>query len=123
MTKVVFYKSSDCFWGFEESGHSGLARRGKDILCASISAMSMLVINAVQEVYKSKIDYEIYEDKERKIRVIARGALPEHESDEKKRYAISGLFEAYYRQLMLLTDEFPKNLEVSLVEMSADGTN
>jgi uncharacterized protein YsxB (DUF464 family) len=119
MTKVVFYKSSNTFWGFEEVAHSGLAEEGKDILCASISAMTMLVINAIEEVYKSKIQYEVDEEST-VIRVKARGALPKHETDEKKRYAISGLLEAYYRQLGLLQEEFPKNLRVSVVERDVD---
>ena len=32
MTKVVFFKSGDNYWGFEEQGHSGFASSGEDIL-------------------------------------------------------------------------------------------
>ena len=36
MTKVVFYKSNDIYWGFEEQGHSGFASSGDDILCSVV---------------------------------------------------------------------------------------
>ncbi len=115
MTKVVFYETSDIFWGYEEAGHAELDDSDVDVLCASISAMTMLVVNAVEETYKSKINYEVDEENAL-VRVEALGALPGHELDEKKRYAISGLFKAYYRQLKLLEEEFPKNLRVLVIK-------
>ena len=51
MTKVVFFKSGDNYWGFEEQGHSGFASSGEDILCSAISAMTMLVINGGYETH------------------------------------------------------------------------
>jgi uncharacterized protein YsxB (DUF464 family) len=59
MTKVVFYKSGDSFWGFDVSGHTGFADSGEDILCSAISSMTMLVINAIEIAYASDVDYEI----------------------------------------------------------------
>ena len=75
MTKVVFFKSNGVFWGFEEQGHSGFASSGEDILCSAISAMTMLVINAIEVAYTSDADYEIDEETAN-VRLIARGALP-----------------------------------------------
>ena len=37
MTKVVFFKSKDVFWGFEEQGHAGFAEQGEDIVCSALS--------------------------------------------------------------------------------------
>ena len=48
MTKVVFFRSGGSFYGFEEQGHSGFADAGEDILCAALSAMTMLIINTVE---------------------------------------------------------------------------
>ena len=62
MTKVVFFKSNDSFWGFEEQGHTGFDASGNDILCSAISAMTMLVINAIEVAYASDVDYEIDEE-------------------------------------------------------------
>ena len=115
MTKVVFYKSNDIYWGFEEQGHSGFASSGDDILCSAISAMTMLVINAIEISYDSEVDYTIDEETTN-ISVKARGALPSYEKDEKKSYAISGLIKAYFYQLNDLGEEYYDYLEVDVVE-------
>ena len=120
MTKVVFFKSNGVFWGFEEQGHSGFASSGDDILCSAISAMTMLVINAIEVAYTSEADYEIDEETTN-VRLIARGALPDYENDEKKRYAISGLIMAYYYQLNDLVEEYYDYLEVDVIEKEYKG--
>ena len=115
MTKVVFFKSGDSFWGFEEQGHTGFAESGEDILCSALSSMTMLVINAIEVAYASSVDYEI-DDETTHVRVSARGALSDYEKDERKRYAISGLIMAYYYQLNDLVEEFYEHLEVEVIE-------
>ena len=120
MTKVVFYKSNDIYWGFEEQGHSGFASSGNDILCSAISAMTMLVINAIEISYESEVDY-IIDEETTNISVKARSALPSYESDEKKRYAISGLIKAYFYQLNDLVEEYYDYLEVDVIEKEYDG--
>ena len=115
MTKVVFFKSGDSFWGFEEQGHTGFAESGEDILCSALSSMTMLVINAIEVAYASSVDYEI-DDETTYVRVSARGALSDYEKDERKRYAISGLIMAYYYQLNDLVEEFYEHLEVEVIE-------
>ena len=120
MIKVVFFKSNGNFWGFEEQGHSGLAESGSDILCSAISAMTMLVINAIEVAYASDVDYDIDEETTN-IRVACSSALPDCESDEKKRYAVSGLIMAYYYQLNDLVLESYDYLEVEVIEKEYEG--
>ncbi|MBQ8546565.1 MAG: ribosomal-processing cysteine protease Prp [Clostridia bacterium] len=120
MTKVVFFKSNGAFWGFEEQGHSGFASSGDDVLCSAISAMTMLVINAIEVAYSSEADYDIDEETAM-VRLIARGALPNYEKDEKKRYAISGLIMAYYYQLNDLVEEYYDYLEVEVIDKEYEG--
>ena len=48
MTKIVFYKQNGAFYGFRETGHTGFASAGHDVLCAALSAMTMLVINTLE---------------------------------------------------------------------------
>ena len=120
MTKVVFFRSNDSFWGFEEQGHTGFDASGNDILCSAISAMTMLVINAIEVSYEAEADYEIDEETTN-VRVSSCSALPEYESDERKRYAISGLIKAYYYQLMDLVEEYYDYLDVEVVEKKFDG--
>ena len=120
MTKVVFFKSNGTFWGFEEQGHTGFAESGEDILCSALSAMTMLVINAIEISYDSEVDY-IIDEETTNISVKARSALPSYESDEKKRYAISGLIKAYFYQLNDLVEEYYDYLEVDVIEKEYDG--
>ena len=115
MTKVVFYRSNGIFWGFEEMGHTGYGDAGEDILCSALSAMTMLIVNTVEIAYASNIDYDINEGAT-KIKVSSKAALPEFEDDERKRYAVSGLFMAYYYQLNDLTLEYGDFLEVEVID-------
>ena len=116
MTKVVFYRSGGVFYGFEECGHSGFGESGNDILCAALSAMSMLIINTVEVAYASDIDYDIDEGATR-IVVRSKSALPEYEEDERKRYPISGLFMSYFYQLNDLVEEYYDFLEVEVKDI------
>ena len=72
----------------------------------------MLIINAVEVVYASDVEYTIDEDTT-DIKVVAKGALPEFEEDERKRFAISGLIEAYFLQLNDMLEEYYDYLDVS----------
>ena len=117
MTKIVFRKSDGIFYGFEEHGHTGYGESGDDILCAALSAMTMLIINAIEMSYASDVEYVIDEETT-DIRLIAKSALPKYEKDEKKQFAVSGLIQAYFYQLMDLTEEYYENLEVEVIDKS-----
>ena len=91
MTKIVFFRSGGTFYGFEEQGHTGFAEEGNDVLCAALSAMTMLIINTIEVAYASNVEYTIDEGATN-IRVLSKAALVEFEEDELKRYAVSGLF-------------------------------
>src|SRR6056297_2177651 len=49
MIKAVFYKNKNSFNGFEISGHSGYAKRGEDIVCASVSVVSLHTARILNE--------------------------------------------------------------------------
>ena len=115
MTTITFYKTDGCFYGFEEQGHTGYGESGDDILCAALSSMTMLLINAIEVSYASDVEYTIDEESG-DIRVIAKSALPKFEKDEKKQYAVSGLIQAYFFQLMDLVEDYYKFLDVREVE-------
>ena len=115
MTKVVFLRRGGVYYGFREQGHTGYGESGDDVLCAALSAMTMLIINAAEVAYASDVEYTIDEETTN-ISVICRSALPEFEEDEKKRYAVSGLFLAYYYQLNDLIEEYYDFLEVDVVD-------
>ena len=115
MTTITFYKTNGVYYGFEEQGHTGFAESGDDILCSALSAMTMLIINTIEVSYASTVDYTI-DEKTTDIRLIAKSALPKYEKDEKKQFAISGLIQAYFFQLMDLTEEYYDYLDVKEVE-------
>ncbi|MBP3436790.1 MAG: ribosomal-processing cysteine protease Prp [Clostridia bacterium] len=115
MTRITFFRSDGVLYGFKETGHTGLSEEGSDILCSAISAMTMLIINAIIVTYESDADYTIDEETT-DITVIVKGALGAYEKDEKKQYAISGLITAYYNQLTELTEEYHEYLSVTVVD-------
>ena len=115
MTKVTFYTRKGVDYGFRETGHSEFADEGFDIVCSALSAMTMLIINTVEISYTSRVDYTIDEETT-DINVKIMSALPEYEKDEKKRFAISGLLQGYFFQLMDLTEEYYDFLSVEEVE-------
>ena len=120
MTTITFFRSEGIFYGFEESGHVGYADLGEDPFCAMLSSITMYIIDAVEEVYHGTVKYEINED-DTVITVRSPSALPQFESDERVRFAVSGLFLTFYMMLedMLLngdmyefTDESGFNVKV-----------
>ena len=115
MTTITFYKTGGIYYGFEEQGHTGYGESGDDILCAALSSMTMLIINAIEVSYASDVDYTI-DEKTTDIRLICKSALPKYESDERKQYALSGLIQAYFLQLMDLVEEYYEFLDVKEVE-------
>ena len=115
MTTITFYKSNGFYYGFEEQGHTGYGESGEDILCSALSAMTMLIINAIEVTYDCNVDYTIDEETT-DIRLIAKSALPKYEKDEKKQFAVSGLIQAYFYQLMDLVEEYYDYLDVKEIE-------
>ena len=119
MTKLVFFRSGGVFYGFEEQGHTGYGEEGDDVLCAALSAMTMLIINTIEVAYASSVDFTI-DEKTTNIRVKSKAALPEFEEDEMKRYAVSGIFLAYYKQIEDMLEEYYDYLDVSVEDKDYD---
>lgn len=115
MTTVCFYKTNGIYYGFEEQGHTGYADSGEDVLCSALSSMTMLIINAIEVTYDSVVDYTI-DEKTTDIRLIVKSALPKYEADSRKQFAISGLIQAYFYQLMDLVEDYYEYLDVKEIE-------
>lgn len=50
MIDAVFYKDArDKYIGFSISGHAGYAKRGKDIVCAAVSALAVNTVNSIDK--------------------------------------------------------------------------
>ena len=49
MIKATFYLNQENkYIGFDIEGHAGYAKHGKDIVCASVSTLSITTVNAVE---------------------------------------------------------------------------
>ena len=115
MTRIVFRRRDGIFYGFEEIGHTGYGDAGEDVLCAALSAMTMLIVNAIEVSYDSNIDYSI-DEQTAEITVLAKAALPECEEDEKKQYAVAGLLNGFYIQLTDMLEDYYDYIEVEVIE-------
>ena len=115
MTKVVFYKKHGIYYGFHEIGHAGYAEFGEDIVCSALSAMTMLIVNTVEVVWGADVDYA-YDEESGDITVTVKEALPEYASSDKKQYAISGLIEGYFYQLMDMIEDYGDFIDVEAEE-------
>ena len=116
MVKIAFFKRDGVYYGFRETGHADFDEAGKDIVCAAVSAMTMLVINAIEVSYASDVEYTVNEGATH-IMVRSKAALPEFEEDELKRYAVSGLFMSYFYQLNDLREEYYDFLDVEVKDI------
>ena len=115
MTKITFYKWDNTFYGFKETGHTGWDEAGKDVLCAALGAGGGGGGGTIEVSYASDVKYTI-DEATTDISLVAHGALKDFEEDERKRYAISGLIEAYYYQLNDMLEDYYDYLDVEVVE-------
>lgn len=56
MITAKIKKQSNKYVSFECSGHSGFARRGKDIVCAAVSMLTINTANSISELSDTDID-------------------------------------------------------------------
>lgn len=110
MTTVTFLKSGETFWGFQSCGHTGYAEAGSDILCAAISSMSTLVVNAIESAFEAPLVYRA--DEEKPCLTVSVPALVRGGLTESVRFAVSRLIEAYRRQLIELAGDYPDYVRV-----------
>ena len=111
MTKVVFYKQDGVFYGFHEVGHAGYGEFGSDIICSALSAMTMLIINTIEVSWGVDVNFEIDEETT-DITVTVNEALPKYASSDEKQFAVSGLIQGYFYQLMDMIEDYGDYIDV-----------
>ena len=111
MTKVVFYKQDGVFYGFHEVGHAGYGEFGSDIICSALSAMTMLIINTIEVSWGVDVKFEIDEETT-DITVTVKEALPKFASSDEKQFAVSGLIQGYFYQLMDMIEDYGDYIDV-----------
>ena len=115
MVNITFYKRNGVYYKFVEEGHALFDEAGNDIVCAAISSMTMLVANSIEVSFSSNVDYQIDGDNNR-ITVTATDALPEYCEDEKRQFAVSGIMQAYYLELMSMLDDYYEYIDVNEID-------
>lgn len=105
MISVVFYEDKGkLLKGFLASGHAGFLEYGKDIVCAAVSCAIQMCCNGITEILKQRV---IIDCSEGKISLNV-------ESNEK---SIQNFLGALKLQLSLIEEEYPKNVELKIVEV------
>ncbi|MCR4616239.1 MAG: ribosomal-processing cysteine protease Prp [Clostridiales bacterium] len=99
MIKVRFYLSDGRYKGFEITGHSGSAEKGRDIVCAAVSSAAYMTANTVSEIYKAPAEISD-DDGHMKL-------LLQEDSDE-----LQNLLKGFELHIRELSGQFPKNIKV-----------
>ena len=55
----VFFDREERISGFQVTGHSGTAARGKDIICAGVSSLAQTALLGVGEYLHREVDYSV----------------------------------------------------------------
>ena len=50
MVKAIVTKHDNMYVSFKCEGHAGFARKGKDIVCAAISALTTTTLNSIEQL-------------------------------------------------------------------------
>lgn len=100
MITVKFFTESNVIKGFMVKGHSGLAERGADILCAAVSSACYMTVNTLTEVLKTDVRAEINEDGY--MKAVVQDATKEAEN----------LLRGFQIHISSLAKDYPKNLKV-----------
>jgi len=108
MTDIKFFKNNGNFIGFESSGHTGYAKSGKDIVCASISSLTQAVVMGLQDVCYIGIRMTLDDGY---IKVI----IPQ-DLDDKKIRESQILLETLYLSIKDLQSGYSKYISMEVIE-------
>ncbi|MBE6677495.1 MAG: ribosomal-processing cysteine protease Prp [Ruminococcaceae bacterium] len=101
MVTASFYGRGAAYTGFKVQGHAGFAPAGQDIVCAAVSAMTMLTVNLIEDAFGIKSDLRVDDGKG----VIAL-------SLEEENPTASKIIGAFKQELVALSVEYPQNILV-----------
>lgn len=101
MVIASFFGKAAEYTGFEIKGHAGYDVAGQDIVCAAISAMTMLAINTVETGFGVPSSLDVDEDS---------GTI--RFSVKEKRAAALTVLSSFRNELLALSAEYPQNILV-----------
>lgn len=91
MISVTLYKDEGNLKGFKVSGHVGYAERGKDIVCAAVSALVINTVNSLEKFTDDETEVSVNE-KDGTIELMFKDE-PGHDAELLTKAMISGLRE------------------------------
>jgi uncharacterized protein YsxB (DUF464 family) len=109
MISLVVFRCGKTIRGFRLSGHSGYAKSGRDIVCAAVSSAAGLAECAVSDVLQLDADIRI----EEKDALLSLMVSP----NDAERPECRTLFEAFYRHMNSLTQDYPQFIDISEVQI------
>ena len=59
---TVYRNSQKEYRGFRSKGHSGFAKAGEDIVCASVSVLVINTVNSIEQFTKERITLDVKEE-------------------------------------------------------------
>ena len=59
---TVYQNDQKEYRGFRSEGHSGFAKAGEDIVCASVSALVINTVNSIEQFTKERITLDVKEE-------------------------------------------------------------
>ena len=104
MTKCEFFTQDDRITGFSVSGHSGYEERGKDIVCAYVTAVVTMAEATINDVCGAKAKVRVKEDDAR-ITLTLPASCDEEES-------VQAVLAGMMLTLCGLRDDYPDYIEV-----------
>ncbi len=104
MTRCEFLFHKGRYVGFRFYGHVGIDKKGKDVVCAAVSAITQATIIGLEEVLGEKIEYNIEDGS---IECTLQGKME----------CAQRMVETLHKTSKQLSIQYPKNLSVSEVEV------
>lgn len=103
MITASFVKSKGKFCNFRVHGHSGYAEEGSDIVCAAVSAMTMLTVNCITDSFS--VPAEVFVEEADAVIELKLKAMDER---------ACALIEGFWREMSALSNEYPDFVRVTV---------
>ena len=113
MTRCEFFTEDDRITGFTISGHSGYEERGKDIVCAYVSAVVTMAEATINDVCGAKAKVRVRDQENARITLTLPASCDEED-------AVQAVLAGMMLTLCSMRDDYPDYIEVLEVKYHAE---
>ena len=108
MTNIIFYARKDgTIFGLQSKGHAGFGVRGTDVVCASVSILTINTINSIQKLTSDKCNEKVN----------SRKATIDFEIDGEVSRESKVLLESLKLGLEAISKDYPGNVKITVEEV------